>query len=699
MQEEKMSPRIKGILRELCRQDGYVTIAAIAAALGVSGKTVLRELGAVESWLKMQGWELLKKTGAGVALAGGEAVRQEAFEAISGHVALEIYSPQERQNKIISKLLQQRGVIKLYALAFDLKVTEGTVSNDLDKVEQWMTGHELELIRKPGLGVYVRGGERKLRRAMVNFLHETIGSGNLLELMRSVGSAGIARGESHNRLLNLIDEEIVRQLEEMIKETEMMIGGRLADNAYVGLTVHLALAVQRIKQQEKIEMDEVVLQDLKRYAEYEVASRLAAVIAERFSIEIPPGEIGYITMHLRGLRNRDGALSSTQPMIGNYELVKAAKEIVRAAEAATGQFLLHNEKLLAGLVNHLGPAISRLKMNLEIRNPLLEEIKTFYPDLIEVSRCCIGALEKQFALTLPEAEIAYLAMHIGAALEDGSRRDKVVYRAVIACPTGLGTSRLLASKIEKEYDNIVIVDVISSLRMEKKWLKEKKIDCILATMPVDDCELPVAILNPLLFAADKKKIEELLLRLKGRKQSNERPEQATAPFSERLKQLGRYQKAALQLLDNFFLLETSENTIEAIIANAAKVKNADREVQLQIEKDLLLREVKGSTIIAEHGFILLHCRSAAVESLHFGAIRLQTPVFGRNGAKIILAIIMLAPSFCNRDAMETISYLSQMLIENPDFLAALQRGGQERAAQAMSIVLEEFYRGKSKALL
>ncbi len=706
MQEQKMNQRVKSILRELCRQEGYVTLGAIAATLGVSAKTVLRDLSAVEEWLAEQGWQLQKKTGTGVALAGDAKTRREVLQAMAGQQSVEVYSPQERQKRIISELLQRREPVKLYTLALDLKVTEGTVSHDLDKAEQWLKGQGVLLIRKPGLGVYVDGAEEKLRRAMVNFLYETVGADQLLEVIRSnLGKTErLPSGWAQSRLLNLIDQDVIGQLEETIRETEEAMGGRLADTAYVGLTVHLALAVQRIRQQEKISMAAELLEELKRYREYAIARRLADAIAARFAIAIPEDEIGYITMHLKGLKNRDGGAGIAQPSIGNFELVKVAKEIIRAAEGVSGQFLAQNEKLLVGLVNHLGPAVSRLRMNLEIRNPLLAEIKAFYPELIEVSRQCVEPVERQWNVVMPEAEIAYIAMHLGAALEDSRRRSRIVYRVAIACPTGMGTSRLLASKIEKEYDNIIIVDVISSLRLEEGWLKEKKIDFILATIPISDCSLPVVVVNPLLFAADKKRIAELLQRLKGQTQTETRVQTSTISLQEKIITLGSYQSAILELLEHFFLLGMETATVDGIIDAAVRLCAKGESVQSQLALDLKEREAKGGTIIAGHGFILLHCRTSAVEELFFGAVALKEPLAGIHGRaavseEIRLAVIMLAPLQCHKNAMETISYLSQMLIERPAFLAELRRGDQAAARLEISRLLEKLYKGKSKMVL
>ena len=80
---------------------------------------------------------------------------------------------------------------------------------------------------------------------------------------------------------------------------------KLTDSAFVGLIVHLALAIVRIKKGDKITINQEFLKELKDSEEYLIASNLSINISEEFSINIPEDEIGYITMHIKGSRNRN----------------------------------------------------------------------------------------------------------------------------------------------------------------------------------------------------------------------------------------------------------------------------------------------------------------------------------------------------------------------------------------------------------
>ena len=701
MQEGKMNARVKKILLKICAEGEYITIATIAQELGVSTKTILRELYEVEQWLATKGCGLSKKTGAGIKVNGSVDRKTIILDILQGEQEENIYSPKERQIVMISELLQNQEAVKLYNFTKILKVTEGTISNDLDKVEQWFAKQEIVLIRKPGLGVYIEGLETNIRKAMVHFIYENIEEDQLLGIIRNGLMKSANRDidieiKTQQRLLNLINKEIIHKLELSIHKAEETMGRKLADSAYVGLIVHLALAVQRIKKNEEIGIDEDFLQELKTYPEYLVATEIVASIAENFVIHIPQSEIGYITMHLRGSKNQNDSITETSKMIGNFELVRISKEIIKMAELETGRFLAQNENLLIGLVNHLGPAICRLKMNMEIRNPFLEEIKAFYPDLITVSKQCSIVIEKQLGIKMPDSEIAYIAMHLGAAMETGEKLPKPVYRCAIACSTGMGTSRLLATKIQKEYDNIQIVEIISTIHIEEAKLQEQRIDFIISTVTIDSCSIPVVTVNPLLFEEDKNRINTQMKLLVNKVDFYLSKQSHGTRFKDKLLALQSYSNAIVEILDNFFLVKDCEaKTIgEMIHSVSCLLGTADGRAK-ELASALQKREEKGGTFITEHGFVLLHCRTSAVEKLYFGVMQTRQQLYTINGKnqkeEIKLGIIMIAPEHNSEHAMETISFLSQTLIERSDFFRVLEQGSPEDAAIEVSNILEEFY--------
>ena len=704
MLDYKINLRIKNILQSICNEDDYITISRIAKDLDISGRTVLREIPEVEKFLKQNGMSLDKKTGVGIKVRGSLEKKQSIINLLNGEKDETIYSPLERKNIIISELLQNQQPVKLYNFTKTLKVTEATISNDLEKADEWFKKHNLNLIRKQGLGVYLEGKESHIRKAMVSLIYDNTNENQLLGLIRqnltnSVIASQDIEVSSRNRLLNLIDNETIKKIEVLVENMEKERNYRLADSAFVGLIVHLALAIERIKKDDKITINQEFLKELKTSEEYLVASNLSINISKIFSVDIPEDEIGYITMHIKGSKNHNEKNKEGNKIIGSFELIKLSKEMIKIAEIETGRFLGNNEILLNGLVNHLGTAITRLKMNLDIRNPLLEEIKSNYSDLMIVSTKCVEVVEKHIGIKMPESEIAFIAMHLGAGIENSETLIKPIYRTAIACATGIGTSRLLATRIESEYDNIEIVDIISTIHIEESWLREKEIDFIISTVNIDKCSKPVIRVNPLLFQEDKDKISKQIKTFKTTNKIHSKKKIRNMKFKDNLLSFNIYSEAIIQLLDNFFLKEIPEvSSIDELLNQASKIIEQDFKMEEKLITALKSREEKGNIVVTGHEMILLHCRTEAIKELYFGGIKLSKDLDCLNGKNEVehvkLGIVMLAPEDCSKRYLEVIGYVSKMLIERVDFLKHLKAGNRDEAFDELNDILKEFYNQK-----
>ncbi len=704
MKKIKITTRKKEILNRLCSEDDYITIGKIAEDIGVSSRTILRELEEIGELLNHHGLQLDTKTGVGIRLTSSLEEKERLLTIIEAEGAERVFTPSERHTIIAGELLQNNEPIKLYSLTRILKVSEGTISNDLDKLEEWLNAYNLNLVRKPGLGVYIEGREKHKRRAIVNLIYENVEEKQLLNLVqenitKSPETAGGIEIKTRNRLLNLIDKESIRRLEELIYKAEEEMGYKLADSAYVGLIVHLALAIKRIKNNEKIMIDQGFLKELKNSTEFEIAKALAQNISNHFNIEILEDEVGYITMHLMGSKNRGNIFQEEGKEVGNFELVKLVREIIKTAEAESGIFIGNNQRLFLGLMNHLEPAIKRLKLGMDIRNPLLEEIKLQYPQLLEVTTKSVKGLEAYLGLKLPESEIAYIAMHLGAVIEKKEILPQRRYRIAVACPSGIGTSRLLATRIEKEYDTLQIVDVISTIHVEESWLKQEGIDFIISTIPIQIGDIPVITVNPLLSKEDRERINKLLEELRFKTAGEPAVRKPQLSLKEKLLQMNSYSQGIIQVLDNFFLETVDAGSTEELIDQVCNRLLTDASLKQQLKADLLRREEKGGTYISGKEICLLHCRSSSIETLYFGALRPEAPIYhiNNNGLKeeIKLAIIMLAPEESPQTHIEVISEVSKIIIERPDFLRMLMENMKEEAYIAISNHLNEFYKYKS----
>lgn len=690
----KINERSKFIINKLIQTENYITASEIAEKLQVSNKTVVRQLGSVEKILVQHNLSLERKTGRGMRVIGALEDKERLLSLIAEKVnTRHEYSPAERCNIILSQLLKSQEPIKLIALSQLLNVTDATISNDLDKIEPWIRKMNMNLVRKPGLGVYLEGLEKDIRKAIISHIYENIHEQDILNLLYSKKKkTNELTSDADKFLLDLVDKNIIQKVEEAVKATMQQQKSSLSMNAFSGLVVHLTLAVQRLLKGETIKIDTAFLGKIKQKKEFELAENIGENIEKVFQVKIPEEETAYITMHLLGARNNYEQDVDIQ--YSSFHLIRIAKDIVKIAQQESGISLLKKSRLLIGLYKHLKPAVMRIKMKMEIRNPLLQEMKEKYPKWMTLAKKAARPLEEELQTPLPEAEIAYLAMHLGAALEEANMQEQY-FKVLVACPTGIGTSKLLATQLKREFSNLEIVAIVSAVNVDYDFYKHENVEFIISTVPIENAKLPVVVVDFMLNENDKTNIIHQM-NISTVLKKNVEHVKVNYKLIYRLERIDRYIKYIHEVLTNFFYDEYIEiKDIDELCAKTSHVISGELEREL-LYHDLKNRESKGSTVLNK--LMILHTKSKAVQSLHVGVIKLQNE-YVLNKENISTILVLLAPDNAEQAALETIGYVSESLLESLNLLDILYEGSSKEIYGELEKIYTNYFKEKYKKVM
>ncbi len=260
-----LTARQRDIVRILARTaKNPIPVGAISEKLGVSSRTVLRELPVIERWLNENDFTFIRKPGVGLTIdEDPESVEllKELLGIGQNHAD---YSQKERRRQILGELLFVREPVKSYVFLSRFHISEGTLSKDLDALEEWLCAFQIRILRRPGVGILLQGTEASYRQAIANAALEFVDNGEILKLLR-----GNAREETpsesqlmKNRLFSFIDAQIITFVEQILADTEKELDIKYTDSGYMALIVHLSLSIQRLRSGEKIEMDPAELKNL-----------------------------------------------------------------------------------------------------------------------------------------------------------------------------------------------------------------------------------------------------------------------------------------------------------------------------------------------------------------------------------------------------------------------------------------------------
>jgi activator of the mannose operon, transcriptional antiterminator len=493
-----MLDRVFRIMDLLLKSKGPMTIDSIADCLNVSNRTVRYDLLKVEEYIQEKGLHLTKKPGIGVQLEGLKKNRLKVLNELKiGGASVEAYSPQDRKNKILKKLFMLEKNVTINGLAKELYVSEVTVQKDLKDIEKWVEAFSLKLVKRTNQGVRITGEEENFRNAMASLIASNMEYDELKKMLDKDQYLRIDHSTAC-KLKELVDIDY-HKLEKIVGSAEENIGYKFTDEAFIALIIHIAISIKRLQDKKDIIFSSYELSDFKNNAEYKVAEKLAEDIYKYFQIQLPEQEVGYIFLHILGSKLQQDSTNEIelklQGELDSELAVVMAKEILSITEKVLSIDLRKDKQALNALILHLRPTINRLKYGLNLKNPILEEIKQNYPDIYGVAWITSSVFEKYLSKKISEDEIGYIALHLGAAIE----RQKKPIRTLVVCPSGMGTSQFLAVRLEKYFKELDIRNVSSINSLNAISLGE--VDLIISTVPINTAK-PILIISPLLTSKD-----------------------------------------------------------------------------------------------------------------------------------------------------------------------------------------------------
>jgi mannitol operon transcriptional antiterminator len=697
-----VSARERQILEQLISRKDGITVKEIAQDIEVSERTVHRDLKGVEDLLHDYELELKKQSGVGIQIIG-EDEKKNDLELFLYNLSHSEYTPEERQTLILCTLLEAVEPIKLIALSNDLNVTVATISNDLTKLNDWLESFDLSLIRRRGYGVEVTGSEKAKRRAMSSLISSNFDESEFLTVIRE----NIQKKSTQQintiseRLLGLVEKEKLVIVEKAIEEANNELPYSIADSAYIGLVVHLSLAIERILQGEKIEIDESYLENLQETKEYEVAEKVIAKLKKVFNVDIPDAEIGYITMHLRGAKVRhDNELLLED---SSFQVAVKARKLMQFVSERVGQDLADDQSLFQGLVAHLKPAIYRIRQQMRIHNPLLEKIQSDYAELFQMLK--EGVEEIFDTLDVPDAEIGYLVMHFGSSLEREKRESDL--SALVICSSGIGSSKMLASRIRKEIP--MIKKLHNASLFELKQLNLNDYDMVLSTIPLSNFEKEYILVNPFLTEEEVGKIHAYIKQNveKQRFVNQSLKEEKGNEFKnhqkviESFQVIQEYSQSILTILEGFYYKrlqnkDNLENTLSDVCYELFKKRVIEQ--PNKVVDALIEREKLGGLGIPNTSLALFHTRSVLIHKSSFTIYTLEEPLevkaMDESTIRLKNILLLLSPEEIAPKGLELLSLISSLIIESDASISLFESQNYELIASYLSVNFESYFNEK-----
>lgn len=640
-----LSNKEKTVLEFFINNKGQsVTSKKVADELKVSDRTIRNYIKLLQDVLIENGAEIIAKQGQGYTLKVENELSFNTFLQKNNvnsikKSELDLYDSKDRQYYILNKLLFEDQKIFFDDLCEELFVSRSTISSDFSEIRNFLKPYNLSVISKAKIGVYVEGDERNKRHFIMDYF---FGNTFNISINKYVGNTLFFNDVSFEEITIIVLDEC--------REA----GLRLSDYVIQNLVLHIALAIKRIKDGFKLSIAEVD-KSIEKRKEFLVGKRILKRITNSNNIEFPNEEAYYIALHLTvksTIKSEDENSESDEKDKIQDELI----EILEKIEIEKGYKIKNDKQLINGVLTHFCPLIMRLKYNVTIENPLLNEIKEKYYEVFDLTKEYLSNMTIFKGYEIPDSEWAYICLHFMAAIE--RYKDNKKLNVLVICATGYGSGQMLNIRLKKEFgQHINIVDVIGYYEITDEILKD--IDLIISSIDLFTVVFNVPVIHVSVFL-NEKEINTIRCFIEKGIYNN--------PNDEKL-----FIESEKEVLFNEFFKEDCFLKIDKSISKDKVIENLLGSIQKYEEDDyfkIMIRQIAQreymSSVVFSNEIAVPHPAKSVGETARVAVALINDGVYWDDEFRNIKFVFLLSPSKFENKNLKNITKAIVELTENKD---------------------------------
>ncbi|HCM3123311.1 TPA: BglG family transcription antiterminator [Klebsiella aerogenes] len=444
----------------------------LAQRLSVSTRTVRADITALNALLAQYGAQFTLNRGSGYQLKIDDRSRFQALEETAPKTQHVPRTAQERIHFLLVRFLTSAFSIKLEDLADEWFVSRATLQNDMVEVRERFQRYQLTLETRPRHGMKLFGSEVSIRACLTDLLWELTLQGGMNPLISA----------------EALEADVPAQLEPLLQETLTRHHIRLTDVGERFICLYGAVVVRRVSEGYPLAdfSAEDVAQNV-RDAARDLAGELQRLAGKPFS----PAEEEWLCVHIAARQVQDvdpeTISADDDEALVNY--------ILRYINSQYNYNLLDDAQLHADLLTHIKTMITRVRYQIMIPNPLLDNIKQHYPMAWDMTLAAVSSWGKYTPYTISENEIGFLVLHIGVGLE---RHYNIGYQrqphVLLVCDTSNAMVRMIEAILQRKYPQLAIAATISQREYEQREAIDE--DFVISTVRIGEKDKPVVTIAP-----------------------------------------------------------------------------------------------------------------------------------------------------------------------------------------------------------
>lgn len=473
------------LIKILKEADAPITSSSLANALNVSPRSVKSYINEINETLP----DTISSSRKGYLID-----KTKADELLEESKSLIPQTKDERVNYIINALIK-RGLVNTYDFCDELFVSYSTLKNDLVSVRRILSDADLELINSSNV-LIINGLEKNKRKLLSSLLYS----------------------ESHNNFVNY--EKMSESFEGIdvtfIKDTILNKFEEyhyfINDYSLENLVLHAVITIDRIRNGYSA-TDEKRSVSLLRSHEYDLARSIVSKLEEHFSIRFNEVEVAEFAMLILSRASNLDYQTVTVDNVRQY----VGEEIYSLADQLIKDFSmffyidLSQPEFFVRFALHIKNLLIRADSGYFSKNPLTDSIKQNCPLIYDSAVNSARLIKERTGINLNDDEIAYIAFHLGGALElQNTLTNKLT--AYIFCPGYYDLNTKLSDQISSRFsDTLVIAGILS----QEEELQRANCDLIISTMRITSFnDTPIILVSPFINEQDVRSVGEAIDRIR-----------------------------------------------------------------------------------------------------------------------------------------------------------------------------------------
>ena len=448
--------------------DSYVTSGVLAGKLFLSEKTIRQDIKRLNDALSEYGAVVESKHGYGFHLVVLDKVKYQDFlenQRNSKDAATPV-NVEERIEFILAYLLFHRDYVQIEELCDLLYISDSTLQKDLRNVKQRLSVYDVQLVSKTKQGMRIAGSEFNIRACITHY----------------VMKRGLLAEEDFQ-----IAEQEKFKISEILRQVFLTQEVSIPELSFQNLILHVYTTIKRLKKgygvsfPKELEREEIIQSKI-----YEVAKMICMQIGESFSVTFNEDEIIFITIHLSGKRITSLYDSSKPNLVISEDIFHMVEAMLESVFQMLKVDLRDNFAVKMALAEHMVSLEIRVKYHMDLKNPLLEDIRKNYSYAYTMAVQAVMPVEEKYGCSLSADELGYIALIFELSIQESNliaKEERGRKNILVVCATGKTSAELLAWQYKhvfgKYLDKVEVCNIgdLADYPMEE-------IDYIFSTMPI-----------------------------------------------------------------------------------------------------------------------------------------------------------------------------------------------------------------------